>query len=132
MFAGPDTLAPAAMGAGLWALEQASGEAPLWQPWIFSGMPTLHAFTNVSRLYMPNILVDIQRSFGIPVFWTYFQHMIFSGLGCFLLLRRIGVSSAASLHAHALCQYHAGSRAWKPDDDPGLPAVGDLESVPAL
>ncbi|MCH7521047.1 MAG: YfhO family protein [Candidatus Marinimicrobia bacterium] len=97
IFAGPDTMAPAAIGAGLRALEETSGELPLWQPWIFSGMPTLHAFTNISRLYLPNIIVDIQRSFGLPVFWSYFQHMIFSGLGCFLLLRRIGVSSAASL-----------------------------------
>ena len=97
VFAGPDTMAPSAIGAGLRSLEQASGEVPLWQPWIFSGMPTLHSFTNVSRLYLPNFLLDIQRSFGIPVFWAHFQHLIFSGLGCFLLLRRIGVSSAASL-----------------------------------
>lgn len=97
VFAGPDSMAPSAIGVGLRALEQETGEVPLWQPWLFSGMPTLHAFTNISGLYLPNILAGFIQSVGLPGFWMFFSHMIFSGLGCFLLLQRMGVSVAASL-----------------------------------
>ncbi|MFC1543510.1 hypothetical protein ACFL4K_03095 [Candidatus Neomarinimicrobiota bacterium] len=97
VFAGPDSLAPSGASVGLGALEKETGEIPLWQPWIFSGMPTIHAFTSISRLYLPNILTPLIKSVGLPGFWVFFLHLVFAGLGCSVLLRHIGGSFAASL-----------------------------------
>jgi hypothetical protein len=97
VFSGPDYQAPAGLGAGLKNAEEATGELPLWQPWIFSGMPTIHSFTGVARLYLPEYFSRALNIIGVPGFWTFFLHLIFAGLGCFILLRRIGGSYYASL-----------------------------------
>lgn len=96
-FSGPDTLAPSALNTGLKQAHQETGEWPQWNPWIFSGMPTLHAFTGVSRLYLPNILGRTISAIGLPVFWIFFLHLLFAGLGCYFLLRRLGGSFYAAL-----------------------------------
>ena len=97
VFTGPDSLAPAAIGTGLEALEQETGEWPLWNPNIFSGMPTLHAFTGTSRLYLPEFITRFLVSIGLPGFWVFLLHLVFGGLGCFVLLRRLGGSFTAGL-----------------------------------
>ena len=97
VFAGPDSLAPSGTSAGLRALEKETGEWPLWQPWIFSGMPTIHTFTSISSLYLPNVLAGFIQSVGLPGFWMFFLHLVFAGLGSFVLLRRMGGSFAAGL-----------------------------------
>jgi hypothetical protein len=96
-FSGPDTLAPSALNAGLRQAHQETGEWPLWNPWIFSGMPTVHAFTGVSRLYLPNLLGRTLSTIGLPGFWMFLLHLMFAGLGCYFLLRRIGGSFYAGL-----------------------------------
>lgn len=85
-FTGPDSLAPAAVGRALNNLQEETGELPLWQPWTFSGMPTLHAFTGTSRLYLPEFITRIFTSIGLPVFWVFLLHLVFAGLGSFVLL----------------------------------------------
>lgn len=97
VFAGPDSLAPEALGAGLKTLEQDSGDWPLWNPYIFSGMPTLHSFTGISRVYLPELITKILVFVGLPVFSVFLLHLIFGGFGCFVLLRRIGGSFTAGL-----------------------------------
>jgi hypothetical protein len=97
VFAGPDTLAPTGVGAGLHAVKLETGKLPLWQPWIFSGMPTIHSFTGTSDLYLPNVLVTIGRFLGFPTFWFFLLHLIFGGLGCHFLLKRLGSSFYAGL-----------------------------------
>ena len=56
IFAGPDYLTPKALGEGMKLIEERTGEFPLWQPGLFSGMPTLHAFNGISRLYLPEFI----------------------------------------------------------------------------
>jgi len=97
LFTGPDTLAPTATSKALGDFEEETGERPLWQPWIFSGMPTIHAFSDISRLYLPNPIGETIVSLGLPRLWFFFLHLVFAGLGCYFLLRRLGGSFAAGL-----------------------------------
>lgn len=96
-FSGPDTLAPSALNTALGQVHRETGEWPLWTPWIFSGMPSIHSFTGISRLYLPNLLSRMISTIGLPVFWIFFLHILFAGLGSYLLLRRIGASFYAGL-----------------------------------
>jgi len=98
-FGGPDALAPTAIGAGLKAVEQETGEVPLWKPWLFAGMPTQHAFTNVSRLYHPTVILKGLTVLGLPGFWAFFVHVIFAGFGGYLLIIYLGGSFGAGLLA---------------------------------
>ncbi len=47
----PDSLIPQASTMALDRLQAATGSYPLWQPWLFSGMPTVEAFSYLSGLY---------------------------------------------------------------------------------
>ncbi len=60
-------------------------------------MPTIHAFTDISRLYLPNPIGKAIASLGLSWQWFHFLHLIFAGLGCFVLLRRVGGSFTAGL-----------------------------------
>jgi len=51
--AAPDSIVPAALDNALQHLQHTSGRYPLWQPWVFSGMPTVEAFSFLSGLYFP-------------------------------------------------------------------------------
>ncbi|MEC8838622.1 MAG: hypothetical protein VYA09_00560, partial [Candidatus Neomarinimicrobiota bacterium] len=62
---------------------------PLWQPWIFSGMPTSDAFTYISSLYYPNYILNL---FSLSSNLTQLLHLLFAGIGSYLLLRFIGLS----------------------------------------
>ncbi|UCH62341.1 MAG: YfhO family protein [Fidelibacterota bacterium] len=97
LFVGPDTLAPAATYKALGNVEEETGKRLSWQPWIFSGMPTVHAFSDISRLYLPNPIGEAIVSLGLPRLWFYFLHLVLAGLGCYFLLRRLGGSFAAGL-----------------------------------
>ncbi len=79
VFAGPDYLTPKALGEGMRLIEEQTGEHLLWQPGIFSGMPTLHAFNDISRLYLPEHIASVMSSVGIPIFWFYLMHLVFGG-----------------------------------------------------
>ncbi|MCK4578454.1 MAG: hypothetical protein KAU50_06670, partial [Candidatus Marinimicrobia bacterium] len=96
-FSGPDSLSPKAVGTGLRALEAESGEMPTWMPWVFSGLPTVHSFTSVSALYMPYLITKPLVGLGMPGFWVFLLHLIFGGLGTYVLVRRLGGTFAAGL-----------------------------------
>ena len=70
IFAGPDSLSPSALNQGITAAEEEYGKYPLWLPWVFSGLPSVHSFQNISDFYFPNIIMNILRSMGIPGFWN--------------------------------------------------------------
>ena len=100
VFAGPDTLSPTAGAQGLDQLAKSEGALPLWQPGRFSGMPTLHAFSNISALYLPHKIRAVLNSMGVPGIWEFIFHLIFGALGTWMLLRRLGASlGAAALSA---------------------------------
>ncbi|AAM73421.1 MAG TPA: hypothetical protein DEB17_04270 [Chlorobaculum sp.] len=86
----PDSVAPMALDKALEALQAQSGRYPLWQPWTFSGMPTVEAFSYLSELYLPNLL------FGFLHFdpmYIQLLHLVFAGMGGFVLARRLGLGS---------------------------------------
>ena len=98
-FGSPDTLSPKSIGIALNNLSEESDEFPLWQPWIFSGMPTAEAFTHLSKLYFPEYLFKI---FFIPGMIIQLLHLLFAGIGGFLLLKHFKCSEwAAGLGATA-------------------------------
>jgi len=92
-FGSPDSLAPKSTGIILNKVQEKTGEYPLWQPWIFSGMPTAEAFTNISNLYFPDYIF---RIFFIPGRLIQLAHLIFTGLGGFFLLKYIRCSPLSS------------------------------------
>ncbi|TCD47754.1 hypothetical protein [Chlorobium sp. N1] len=94
----PDSLVPAATSAALRQLQDASGHYPLWQPWVFSGMPTVGAFSYLSALYFPNLVFSL---FGADAMHLQLLHLVFAGLGTFLFLRRSGVEPVAAFFGGA-------------------------------
>ncbi|SVC48543.1 uncharacterized protein METZ01_LOCUS301397, partial [marine metagenome] len=58
-FGSPDSLNPRGASIILQEMNKLDNEFPLWQPWIFSGMPTADAFTFVSLLYFPNYILNL-------------------------------------------------------------------------
>ena len=93
IFSSPDSLSPKAVGMALNDLSVETGEFPLWQPWVFSGMPSAEAFTNLSKLYFPEYLFKL---FFLPGMLIQLFHLLFAGIGGFLLLRHLKCSDWAS------------------------------------
>ncbi|SVB87869.1 uncharacterized protein METZ01_LOCUS240723, partial [marine metagenome] len=88
-FGSPDSLNPRGASIILQEMKKINGEFPLWQPWIFSGMPTADAFTYISSLYFPNYILNL---FFLSSNLTQLLHLLFAGIGSYLLLRFIGLS----------------------------------------
>jgi len=89
----PDSLVPMASSIALDRLRDASGQYPLWQPWTFSGMPTVEAFSYLGGLYYPNILFS-----RLPLgdIGSQILHLCFAGLGGYALLRSFRLHHAAA------------------------------------
>ena len=85
-FGGPDSLSPSAIHQGIGSAEKEFGEYPLWLPWVFSGLPSIHSFQNISDFYIPNALINCLKWMGFPGFWNYILHYILAGMGVFVLL----------------------------------------------
>ena len=88
-FGSPDSLNPRGASIILQEMNKLDNEFPLWQPWIFSGMPTADAFTFISSLYFPNYILNL---FFLSSNLTQLLHLLFAGIGSYLLLRFIGLS----------------------------------------
>ncbi len=93
VFGSPDTMNPKSAGIALAKVYSETGEFPLWQPWIFSGMPTAEAFTFISQLYYPAIIFNILFIKGL---FAQLLHLLFAGLGGFVLLRYLQLSHFSS------------------------------------
>jgi len=93
-FGSGDTLNPFAISHILSKYKEIIGVWPQWQPWVFSGMPTLEAYTNINLLYFPSFLLN---TIGINDLYIQFIHLIFSGFGMSLFLKQLGVESRISL-----------------------------------
>ena len=85
-FASGDTFNPFAIHHILDQARSQLSEWPQWQPWIFSGMPSLEAFTYVNLLYLPSYFLDL---IGISDLNIQFIHLIFSGVGMLLLVEKL-------------------------------------------
>ena len=89
IFGSPDTISPKSSSIALNNAMDKTGEFPLWQPWIFSGMPTAEAFTFISKLYFPSIVFSMTFIKGL---FAQLLHLLFAGIGGFILLRSLKIS----------------------------------------
>ena len=85
-FASGDSFNPYAIHHILDQVRQQLSEWPQWQPWIFSGMPSLEAFTYVNLLYLPSYFLDL---IGVSDLNIQFIHLIFSGVGMLYLVDKL-------------------------------------------
>ena len=93
IFGSGDTLNPYSVNHILDIYKSKIGHWPLWQPWIFSGMPTMEAFTYINELYFPTRLMI---GVGISDLNIQLIHLIFSGIGMYLLLEQFKISKLIS------------------------------------
>ncbi|HIC38830.1 MAG TPA: hypothetical protein EYO79_05085 [Candidatus Marinimicrobia bacterium] len=89
IFGSPDTMNPKSAAIALKTVFAETGEFPLWQPWIFSGMPTAEAFTFISQLYFPAIIFNVLLIKGL---FAQLIHLLLAGLGGYVLLRSLNRS----------------------------------------
>ena len=93
MFGSGDTLNPYSVNHILDIYKSKIGHWPLWQPWIFSGMPTMEAFTYINELYFPTRLMI---GVGISDLNIQLIHLVFSGIGMYLLLEQFKIDRLIS------------------------------------
>ena len=77
IFLSGDSLSPIALREGINKVVNETNLYPLWIPWIFSGMPSIHSFINISNLYYPQHLFEFLNKFGLPWIWNFLSHLIF-------------------------------------------------------
>jgi len=94
IFSSPDTLNPKAAAIILEKTQKEIGEYPLWQPWIFSGMPTAESFTNTSNLYFLQYFFKLLH---IPPIIIHLLHFLFTGIGVYILLRYLKLSQIVAI-----------------------------------
>ena len=102
IFVSGDSLSPIALREGVNKIITNNFNYPLWIPWIFSGMPSIHSFTNISDLYYPQYFFVFLNKIGLPWIWNFLLHLIFSGIGMYSLLRYLSCSKYASLFSSIL------------------------------
>ena len=95
----PDSLVPLASTMALDRVHEATGSYPLWQPWIFSGMPTVEAFSYLSGLYYPNLFFTLFHTGTISL---QLLHLAFAGFGLFLFLRDCRLTAIAAIFGGAV------------------------------
>ena len=96
-FTGGDSLSPSAIHQGIESAKKELGNYPLWLPWVFSGLPSIHSFQNISDFYFPNAIIKGLKWLGFPGFWNYILHFILAGMGVFVLLTQLGTNRLSAL-----------------------------------
>lgn len=77
---------------------RAEGDYPLWNPYLFAGMPTFGSLAYVRFLYPPgDFFTLLQERLGFPPLTWMLAHVLFGGLGMLLLLGRWRLPWAARL-----------------------------------
>jgi len=67
----------------------AEGAYPLWNPYLFAGMPTFGSTAYVRFVYPPSILLmPLQEQLGFPPLTWLLAHLLFGGLGMAWFLSR--------------------------------------------
>ncbi|PID81542.1 hypothetical protein CSB20_02560 [bacterium DOLZORAL124_64_63] len=66
----------------------AAGHYPLWNPYLFAGMPSFGSVAYLKYVYPPSVLFNTLQGWGLPPLTWMFGHLLFGGLGMFWLLRR--------------------------------------------
>ncbi len=99
IFLVPDTKAPISFSSvGKEALDK--GTYPLWNPYIFCGMPSYQSMAYNPYLYPVSLLTHFLRtSLNFPEMTWLLFHYLMAGLGVYLLLRSLDVRATISLLA---------------------------------
>ncbi len=66
----------------------ADGHYPLWNPYLFAGMPSYGSLSFVKYTYFPSFIFDTLQELGFPPLTWMFGHLLFGGLGMAWLLSR--------------------------------------------
>ena len=97
VLASSDTLSPIAIKNGINLSYSKYSSYPLWTPWIFSGLPTIHSLLNVSYSYYPHrIITFFINMIQLPWIWNFIIHFIFGGLGMYKFLKYLRISKHSS------------------------------------
>ena len=78
-----DNLSPIAIKNGIKNYINEFGTYPLWLPWIFSGMPSVHSLLNISDYYLPHRIIVLLNDLGLPWVWNFLIHLIYGGYGMY-------------------------------------------------
>ena len=98
VLASGDTLSPLALKEGIYNSFSNNSTYPLWTPWIFGGIPTIHSLLNISTNYYPHqALSFFINGFGLPWVWNFLFHIIFGGFGMYKFLKHLDISKISSI-----------------------------------
>ncbi len=101
IFLSPDTKAPLSFKyIGRESYE--SGTNPLWNPYLFCGMPSYPSLSYTPLVYPLSFIVYILHLAGFPEMTWLLVHFLMAGIGVFLLMRSFSVRSSVSLIAAAM------------------------------
>lgn len=76
----------------------AEGHYPLWNPYLFAGMPSFGSLAYPKFVYPPTLVFNfLQQSAGFPPLTWLFGHLLFGGMGMIWLLSRWRLPTAALL-----------------------------------
>jgi hypothetical protein len=95
----PDSQAPLSFAAvGEKALHE--GTYPLWNPYLFCGMPSYASLSFTPYVYPPGYVTYLlQRYLGFPEMTWLLVHYLLAGVGMYLLARFLGARSSVSILA---------------------------------
>ncbi len=98
----PDTKAPMSFGTvGKQSLEE--GIYPLWNPYLFCGMPSFSSLAYTPYVYPVSYITHILYTYaGFPAMGWLLLHYLLAGAGMYLLARSFGIRPSVSLLAGAI------------------------------
>jgi len=102
IFTSGDSLSPLAVKKSIKFYIDMYGEFPYWFPSILGGMPTVHSFLYISEFYFPHKIMMILYNNGLPWIWNFLFHLVFGGLGTYLLLQFLNQSKLSSFFGSIL------------------------------
>ncbi len=84
----------------------AQGEYPVWNPYLFCGMPSFGSLAYTPYVYPVNwIIKPFRKVLPLPEYTWLLFHTLATGFGLFLLLRDRGVHAAAAIAAGVLMMW---------------------------
>jgi hypothetical protein len=91
VFSSPDAQAPQGFGVYAEAERARTGEYPLWNPFIFSGIPSYAALAYNPDVYFPDWILKPLGRHAPPMLWLILYYMV-GAVGLFLFLRDRGAA----------------------------------------
>jgi hypothetical protein len=99
LFLVPDALAPLNFSV-VGEKELAGGSYPLWNPYLFCGMPSYASLAFTPYVYPPSFVTyALQRFLRFPEMTWLLVHYLLAGAGMYLLARALGCRASVSIAA---------------------------------